>query len=299
MAVLDRVDGSGVVRTYDVQVDPTVSVRVIEKSASDHAPIALLVHGLGVGGRYWDLSGTGYSTMDHLVGMGLRACALDHRGYGGSTPVPGSTVRAAAATRDVVAVIDHLRAGQHSSGVCLVGHSWGGIVATIVAATHPESVESLVLLGMPYRRLHPVFQQRVALLRAACTDPDGWMPNPTHIGLEERLCAFEPEVLTAYEEMVGTEYPRIPIGVLDDCIELPHVEHVERLACPVLVVCGDAETVVDRSDMLNLLDDLPTPDKGLMFVGRAGHLTVLEKHAHVTVDRLVSDWALRRRAGGA
>jgi pimeloyl-ACP methyl ester carboxylesterase len=287
------VDVAGrVMRAHDLEVGPGVTVRVVEKWAAEDGPAVLLVHGLGVGGGYWDLPVAGYSTMDCLVGRGLRAYALDNRGYGRSTSVSGSSVRAETAVGDVAHAIDFIRSRSGVERVCLVGHSWGAMVAAMTAAANPASVDSLVLIGMPYRRLHRQFEERLGVMRAAGTPVDGWMPNPTHLGLEDRLYAYDPEVLDAYKRMVETDYPRIPLGILDDCQELPHVDSLARIVCPVLVVSGTRETVVDHTDTLDLLDDLGSVEKEFVLVGNVGHLAGLEMLAHGRIDRMMADWAL-------
>jgi pimeloyl-ACP methyl ester carboxylesterase len=277
---------------HDLEVGPGVTVRVVEKWAAEDGPAVLLIHGLGVGGGYWDLPVAGYSAMDYLVGRGLRAYALDSRGYGRSTPVSGFSVRAETASLDVAQVIDFIRSRSGVESVCLVGHSWGAMVAAMTAAAHPASVDGLVLIGMPYRRLHRQFEERLGVMRAAGTPANGWMPNPTHLGLEDRLYAYDPDVLDAYKRMVDTDYPRIPRGILDDCQELPHVDSLARIVCPVLVVSGTRETVVDHTDTLDLLDDLRSVEKEFVLVGNVGHLAGLEMLAHGRIDRMVADWAL-------
>jgi pimeloyl-ACP methyl ester carboxylesterase len=279
-------------RAHDLEVGPGVTVRVVEKWAAEDGPAVLLVHGLGVGGGYWDLPVAGYSTMDYLVGRSLRAYSLDNRGYGRSTPVSGSSVRAETAVRDIAQVIDFIRSRSGVERACLVGHSWGAMVSAMTAAAYPDSVGSVVLIGMPYRRLHRQFEERLGVMRAAGTPVDGWMPNPTHLGLEDRLYAYDPEVLDAYKRMVETDYPRIPLGILDDCQELPHLDSLTRIACPVLVVSGTLETVVDHTDTLDLLDDLQSVEKEFVLVGNVGHLAGLEKLSHGRIDRMVADWAL-------
>jgi len=280
-------------RTHDLEVDPGVTVRVVEKRAAEDGPAVLLVHGLGVGGGYWDLPAAGYSVMDYLVGRGLRAYALDNRGYGRSTSVSGSSVRAETAARDVARVIDFIRSRCGVVRVCLVGHSWGAMVAAMTTAAYPDSVGSMVLIGMPYRRLHRQFEERLGFMRAAGAPFDGWMPNPTHLGLEDRLYAYDPYVLDVYKRMVETDYARIPLGILDDCQELPHVDSLARVVCPVLVFSGTLETVVDNVDTLDLLGDLQSAEKEFVLVGNVGHLAGLEKLSHGRIAQGMADWALR------
>ena len=114
----------------------------------------------------------------------------------------------------------------------------------------------------------------------------------TAVGLEDRLYAYDPDVLDAYKKMVETDYPRIPLGILDDCQELPHVDSLARIACPVLVLSGTLETVVDHTDTLDLLEDLRSVEKEFVLVGNVGHLAGLEKLTHRRIDRMVADWAL-------
>jgi pimeloyl-ACP methyl ester carboxylesterase len=79
----------------------------------------------------------------------LRILALDLRGRGGSSTLPGpwGLERHAA---DVVAVLDALGFDR----VPLVGHSMGGFVANIVTSLYPERVSSVLLvdggLTLPY-----------------------------------------------------------------------------------------------------------------------------------------------------
>lgn len=79
----------------------------------------------------------------------LRIVALDLRGRGGSSTLPGpwGLERHAA---DVVAVLDALGLDR----VPLVGHSMGGFVANVVASLYPDRVASVLLvdggLTLPY-----------------------------------------------------------------------------------------------------------------------------------------------------
>ena len=99
-----------------------------------HPPAALLLHGIGNYGRYWDFFA------DAIAGR-LRLVATDARGHGESgRPAEGYAPEEFVA--DAVAVLDALAIER----ALVVGHSMGGTHAIRLAAAHPERVERLVIV---------------------------------------------------------------------------------------------------------------------------------------------------------
>jgi pimeloyl-ACP methyl ester carboxylesterase len=99
-------------------------------------PVAILLHGLGSDADDWAVIGPG-------LGRRFRVIALDARGHGQSdwaTSYQLSDLR-----DDVLEAMDAL--GVLAAAV--VGHSMGGVVAYLLAATHPDRVRALVLEDMP------------------------------------------------------------------------------------------------------------------------------------------------------
>lgn len=116
-------------------------------------PLVLLLHGFP---EFW------WSWRHQLVGLaeaGLRAVAVDLRGYGDSDKPPrgydGWTLAG-----DIAGLIRAL--GERSAAV--VGHDWGGLLAWTVAALHPRLVRRIAPLAAP----HPL-----ALRGALVRDPQG------------------------------------------------------------------------------------------------------------------------------
>ncbi len=85
--------------------------------------------------------------VDALEGA-LRVVRLDLPGYGESPVADGEGVDRMA--RAVVEVIEHL----HLPPAVLVGHSFGGIIATRVATTRPDLVAGIGLIATPGLRPH-------------------------------------------------------------------------------------------------------------------------------------------------
>lgn len=97
-------------------------------------PATLLLHGVGNYGRYWD-------AFAREIGGRLRLIAPDARGHGDSAR-PDDGYAASDFVADAVCVLNSLGVDR----ALVVGHSMGGYHATMLAATHPERVQGLVIV---------------------------------------------------------------------------------------------------------------------------------------------------------
>lgn len=103
--------------------------------------LVLLLHGFPQSSFMWR------HQMAALAAAGCRAVAVDQRGYSpGARPPAVDDYRLDHLVSDVVAIADGLGADR----VDLVGHDWGGGVAWVVAARHPERVRTLTVVSMPH-----------------------------------------------------------------------------------------------------------------------------------------------------
>lgn len=101
----------------------------------------LLLHGFPQPTAVW------LTVAGDLHAQGFRVVALAQRGYSrGASPLGASNYRLELLGGDVVALLDHLGA----SDCHVVGHDWGGAVAWVVAARHPQRVATLTILSMPH-----------------------------------------------------------------------------------------------------------------------------------------------------
>ncbi len=83
-----------------------------------------------------------------LFDAGYRVISFDQRGYGASSkPEAVDEYTLERLVGDVLGVLDRLGI----EAATLVGHDWGSIVAWTTAVTHPERVERVVSLNVPYR----------------------------------------------------------------------------------------------------------------------------------------------------
>jgi pimeloyl-ACP methyl ester carboxylesterase len=92
-----------------------------------------------------------------LATRGIASVALDLPGFG-ATPVPAEPGGARLYAELVRPAIEELA----SEPLVLVGHSFGGTVAAVIAATQPQLVRALVLVGSPLVRSRSSAPQPVA-----------------------------------------------------------------------------------------------------------------------------------------
>ena len=83
--------------------------------------------------------------LERLASERLRVVAYDQRGVGRS-PAPEGTAFTYA---EHVADLERLRTHFGVERMHLLGHSWGGALAMLYAAAHPDHVASMLLVGSP------------------------------------------------------------------------------------------------------------------------------------------------------
>jgi pimeloyl-ACP methyl ester carboxylesterase len=119
--------------------------------------IALFIHGATFPSEStFDLTLGGVSWMDYIAEAGYDVYLVDVRGFGRSThpqqmSEPAAShpplLSAADASDDIGAVVNFIRERRGASKIDLIGWSWGSLVAALYTASHPDTVDKLVLYG--------------------------------------------------------------------------------------------------------------------------------------------------------
>lgn len=169
----------------------------------DRRPPILLVHGAYHGAWCWD------RWVDRLAEAGRRVHALDLRGHGGLTPDPDFRMAGVAEmVQDVVAAIDAI-----DRRPVLVGHSLGGLIATLAALERPVAGLLLVCPSPPGNlpgaaKVPLVSEDALSPPLTAAQAGERYAP---HLDSEElaamaaRLCAESPRLLNERYDL------RIPV----------------------------------------------------------------------------------------
>ena len=203
-------------------------------------PLTSLADGLLFGERY----GAGPIQVVALHGWGrdrhdfrgvlqdLDAVAVDLPGFGATPPPPAAT-GAEGYARVVAAWIEQLPDPQ-----VLVGHSFGGRVAVALAATRPELVAGLVLVGVPL--LHRL-------------DRTARRPSVAYrlVRMANRAGLISDERLEREKRRRGSADYRAATGVMRDTlvrvVNESYEDVLKDVVCPVVLVWGaeDSEVPLD------------------------------------------------------
>lgn len=255
----------------------------VDVAGTAGAPLVLLLHG------FPQTSHSYRHELPALASAGFRAIAPNQRGYSpGARPGAVSDYAVAALTQDALNIADHFGAKQFH----LVGHDWGGQLAWLIAAQHPERIRSLCVLSRPHpaafsgaMRDDPAQSQRSRHHRAF-QDPD-----TARKLLEENARRFRrnlrdqhvPEAdIDVYLQLLGDE------RALDAALHWyraaasgERANAVPAVRVPTLYVWGDADATVGRAAAEATARHVDAPYRFLVIEG-AGHFLTDQAGERVT-----------------
>ena len=253
----------------------------------------VLVHGINEhGGRYGEVA-------VRLVREGWLVGALDHRGHG----LSGGRRAGLERFGDWVSDLDsYVRGtlGQCPRPLFLVGHSLGGLIATVYALKTPHAMDGLVVSSpavLPPRDTSP------ATIRAG-RFLSRWMANLPVAALRLDAVSRDPSVVAAYnaDPLVHKGKIRARTGAeILDAIAAVHRD-IGGLRMPVLAVQGTVDKLVDPGAARWFDEHVGSPDHTLHIYDGLYHEVFNEPERERVLDDVVA-WldahAPRRAAASA
>jgi pimeloyl-ACP methyl ester carboxylesterase len=185
----------------------------------------------GDGKLFGESYGSGPIRVVWLHGWGRRGQDFASAGFG-SSPAPSLSGGAHLYSE----LLSSALTGMGDEPLVLVGHSFGGKVATVFAAEHPELIRALVLTGVPFVRTSPTRKSSIGfrLLR--------WLHHHRVIS-DQRM-------ESARQKYGSLDYRRAS-GVMRDIfvtvVNESHESQLAQITMPVVMVWGaeDHEVPVD------------------------------------------------------
>jgi pimeloyl-ACP methyl ester carboxylesterase len=195
----------------------------------------VLLHGVG-GNALW------FKPLMSALGT-RHVIALDMPGHGGSTDAPSWEMEPLAEL--LYSVSSYLVKGRAIWG----GHSWGGKLAAMIAATHPETTDALLLLDPSPASGIPIPAE--LFVDATFTGELGpWVSLekatssvsnlPQYINWNEDLAlAFERGLVRGADGMLRARISRETLIAICMAIGKDHSDTIRRVSCPTLLVVAD------------------------------------------------------------
>ncbi|MED5448578.1 MAG: alpha/beta fold hydrolase [Planctomycetota bacterium] len=235
-------------------------------------PTLFLLHG-GPGGDHVGFK----STVARLVDV-AQLVYVDHRGSGRSATSDPSTYTLDENIDDVDALRDYL--GLDS--ICLLGSSYGGMVAQGYAIRYPDRVSNLVLCATApsYRFLEDakriVAERGTPEQQAVCET----LWNGSFESLEqvrEYYQAMGPMYSVTHDAQKSAEswsrgtrnFEQLNLGFSDFLRDFDYTEQLDSIACPTLVLAGEQDWICPPNHSRDIAERVPR-----------AHLKVFSKSAH-------------------
>jgi non-heme chloroperoxidase len=239
-----------------VELPTGVRLTYVEQGDRLGVPV-LLLPGLGDSWRSFQ------PVLDHLP-TSIHAFALTQRGHGDSShPAEGYRVHDFAA--DVTAFVDSLEL----EAVVIAAHSASGFFAQRFAIDHPKRTLGLVFIGTPVTlRGHPGVQEAWDSTISKLTDPvdPGFVRETQRSALTQRVPEEFFETLVQEALKVPARVWRAAFeGFLEDGLS----SELDKIKAPTLIVWGDRDAILNRSDQEALAAAIP--GSRLVVYAGAGH----------------------------
>ncbi len=162
-------------REVRVSTDPLVRLSAIDIAPDNPHKTLVFIHGFGGETKQWRYQLARFSTENRVIG-------LDTRGHGQSEKPPG-TYRMETLVEDIANALDVLGISEK---VILIGHSFGGAIATDFAIAHPDRLDHLILMATAGEyEVNPLYRFLLRLplrfLQSVWPFVKSWLGAPPHV----------------------------------------------------------------------------------------------------------------------
>ncbi len=233
-----------------VSTDPLVRLSALDVSPDHPQRTFVFLHGFGGQALQWIYQMQKFSLQNRVI-------ALDMRGHGLSDK-PASGYEMPRLLADIVTALDTLRVTEP---VALVGHSFGGALATEFALAYPKRVERLILIATAGKfKLNPLFRLGLNLpnwaLQIITPFTRKWLSAPPHA-----LKPFYHQTLSRWNGW----------------------DKFRELNVPTLVIRGHRDAVFEKTFFEEAARTIPGAEDA--DIGVSGHMVMLERRE--AVDRAI------------
>lgn len=238
-----------------VWVDPRIPVK----------RVLICVHGLGLHNRSYE------SFAKLVAAQGIMSVSFDVRGFGSNLESDGrDTLDLDGCVNDLKAIVNLLRRDYPEKPLFLLGESMGGAIALKVTAESESKLNGLICsvpAGARYKAATTALKVGLHYL----TDKN----KPMNIG-EQVIgqATSEPGLRTSWSSDPRARMLLTPAELMQFDSFMDHTTTSARTikTTPVILFQGDDDRLVKKAGTLRLFEELGTPEKTLVLLGKTEHL---------------------------
>lgn len=256
---------------------------------SDQEPVAILalVHGFG------EYTGLYAAVAEFFVARGIAVFAMDLRGHGRSPGARGFIQGWADYREDVASLLQLARETLPARPVFLLGNSLGGLIAIEYALHYPTELRGLIAMSPAVGKIG-VARFLLWLSRILSRI---WPSFTLDSGIDSEAMTRDRSVAARIEAdpMVhGRGSARLGTAVQDTIAAVR--QQASRLAVPILIQHGDADTITDPEDSRWFFERITISDKELrLYPGSYHNLCIDLNWKEVLQDS--ANWIAARATG--
>jgi pimeloyl-ACP methyl ester carboxylesterase len=205
----------------------------------------------------------------------FRIVLFDFPNQGAGRIVEGASYLSLDEQVDILEAVINAVGGEGRLSVCSA--SWGGIVALVYAARHPEKLHGLILASMGTK----ANQKMVDMITKGLE-----MPIKNRLEVAKSIIEnFGRELPPTMKNRIVSQFERMDTQALQafcqhgstviSVRELDKVVDVRKVGCKTIIVYGENDAIVDLADVQFLASQMPNAQ--LRIIKDVGHFLHLEK----------------------
>ena len=215
--------------------------------------ILLIVHGLAEHcGRYMNI-------VNHFIPLGYAVYGLDHVGHGKSDGTRVYVDRFSDFINPLKTYFDMIRGWHPGKPVFIVGHSMGGLIASVYLLEHQDELKGAVL-SAPAAKISDTISPATITMGKLLS---GILPKAGILALDASTVSKDPQVVSAY-----VNDPLVYTGKVTARLAAEMLSAMQRVTAeaktihiPVLLVQGSADKLVDPGGAKMIYETASATDK--------------------------------------